>query len=236
MRYCRHFNALLIRKVILTLLACLVYGSSHSQIYIAPSTKFDLKNWKLQIPGPLEIKDLENYGSPYFYLTPENFMHFHLDASEKGTTPNASTVRDELRNLQNWNINEDHELSTIIRLKCNRTDCKATIIQIKSLTADNESAPPFLRIAVEGQNLYAHLKENIHHKTTGFLLKTGVINKFLSINVKVKNFRLIIIVDDEELLSKDVNYWVLNNHFKMGCYPQQTEGIFDIDVKELIVK
>ena len=236
MRYFRHFNALLVRKAILTLLVCLVYGPSHSQEYIAPSSKFDLQSWKLQIPGPLEIKDLKDYGSPYFYLTPENFMHFHLDASEKGTTPNASTVRDELRNLQNWKINEDHELSTIISLKCTRTECKATIIQIKSLSPENESAPPFLRIAVEGQNLYAHLKEDGNNNTKKFLLKTGVQNMFLSIMVKVKKSRLIILVDDAEVLSKEVSYWTLTNHFKMGCYPQQTEGIFDVDVKELIVK
>lgn len=220
-------------------LAFLIYAAvslSSMQDYIPPSAKFNLTNWKLQIPGPVEIKDLKGYASPYFYLTPEGFMHFHLDASEKGTTPNATHVRDELRNLQNWKIIENHQLSTIIRVKCSISDFNVTIIQIKCVTDNNDNVPPFLRVAVEGKNLYAHLKENVNNnKGTKILLKSDVNDMFLSINVKVKDKKLIIAVDDSEVLSRDVSYWVLNNHFKMGCYPQQSEGVFDIDVKNIVV-
>lgn len=220
----------------LILLICCVFGLSFIQHYIAPSTKFNLTAWKLQIPGPVEIKDLKDYACPYFYLTPEGFMHFHLEASEKGTTPNATHVRDELRNLPNWKIIENHELSTIIHVNCKMSDFKVTIIQIKCVTDNGENVPPFLRVAVEGRNLYAHLKENANsNKGTKILLKSNVDNMFFSVNVKVKDKILVIAVDDSEVLSKDISYWVLNNHFKMGCYPQQSEGIFDIDVKDMVV-
>ena len=43
-----------------------------------PSTVFDLQQWKLQIPGPKEIKDLKNYSSEYFYLNKAKEMCFHL--------------------------------------------------------------------------------------------------------------------------------------------------------------
>ena len=104
-------------KIYLTLLIFVIIGISFTQHYIAPSTKFNLTAWKLQIPGPVEIKDLKGYASPYFYLTQEGFMHLHLDATEKGTTPNATHVRDELRNLPNWKILTNNTLKGIIRLK-----------------------------------------------------------------------------------------------------------------------
>src|SRR6516162_1997348 len=64
-----------------------------------PAIAFDLRQWKLQIPGPKEIKTLTNYSSPYFHLNADNEMCFHLDAAEKGTTPNSHYVRSELRHL-----------------------------------------------------------------------------------------------------------------------------------------
>ncbi len=223
-------------SITLLLLIFAVISKPFCQGYIAPATKFNLAAWKLQIPGPIEIKDLSSYASPYFYLTQKGFIHFHLDASEKGTTPNATHVRAELRNIQNWKMIEDHELSTMVRVKCDITDFKVTIIQIKCVNDNNENVPPFLRLAVEGNNFYAYLKENIDtNKGTKILLKSDVKDLFFFINVKVKNKRLIINVDDLEVLSRDVSYWVLNNHFKMGCYPQQSAGIFDIDVKNMVV-
>ena len=224
----------MISKIILFLYAALAL--SCIQDHKAPSTRFALDTWKLQLPGPVEIKELKDYVSPYFYLTSEGFMHFHLDASEKGTTPNATHVRNELRNLLNWKITEDHTLSAVIRVQCNLSDFKVTIMQIKCLTEQDVSAPPFLRLAIEGKNLYAHLKESVSsNKATKYLLKADADRVFLSITVKVKDKKLVIVVDDLEVLSKDVSYWVLNNHFKMGCYPQQSEGVFDIDVKKINV-
>ena len=223
-------------KIIPVFFICIIFSFSAKQDYLAPSTKFTLDTWKLQIPGPLEIKDLKNYASSHFYLTKEGFMHFHLDAAEKGTTPNTTTVRDELRNLQHWKITENHELSAIIRIKCTITDFKVTIAQIKCTTENDESAPPFLRLAFDGKNLYAYLKENVNSdKATKILLKPDVGDMFVAVNIKVKDKRLIITVDDAEVLSKDVSYWPLNNHFKLGCYPQQTTGIFDVDVKKMVV-
>ena len=58
-----------------------------------PSNAFDLRPWKLQVPGPLEIKQLAGYSSPYFFLNKNREMVFHLDAAEKGTTTNAHYVR-----------------------------------------------------------------------------------------------------------------------------------------------
>src|SRR5713226_6937944 len=70
----------------------------------APATVFDLQQWKLQIPGPKEIKTLKNYSSTYFRLNAEKEMCLHLDTAEKGTTPNTHYVRSELRHLPEWDV------------------------------------------------------------------------------------------------------------------------------------
>src|SRR5580700_5642377 len=77
----------------------------------APSTVFDLHEWKLQVPGPKEIKDLRNYSSDYFHLAANKEMCFHLDAAEKGTTPNTHFVRSELRHLPDWGVGDAHTMS-----------------------------------------------------------------------------------------------------------------------------
>ena len=64
-----------------------------------PAQAFDLHGWKLQVPGPLEVKNLRNYASGYFFLNASREMCFSLDAAEKGTTPNTKYVRSELRHL-----------------------------------------------------------------------------------------------------------------------------------------
>ena len=202
----------------------------------APSSKFNLDNWKLQLPGPVEIKELKDYSDRHFYLTDENYMHFHLDAAEKGPTPNAVHVRAELRNLEKWKIDEDHSLSATMRVGCDSGNFRVTILQIKCQAPNEESAPPFLRIAAEGKNLYAFLKEDAHtNKGTKFLLKTGITNRFFQIDLRIRDKKLLVFADGVEVLRKEVGYWKLDNHFKMGVYPQQSFGVFDLDVKQFSV-
>ena len=53
----------------------------------APSTLFDLHQWKLQIPGPKEIKSLKSYSSDYFHLNAHKELCFKLDAAEHAFCP-----------------------------------------------------------------------------------------------------------------------------------------------------
>src|SRR5262249_26385086 len=113
----------------------------------APDSAFDLSNWKLQIPGPRDIKDLKKYSSEYFYLNPEKEMCFHLDASEKGSTKNSHYVRTELRHLPEWNVTERHILSGEFRVISQLSPNKVTVLQIHGIEDDGGKAPPLLRIA-----------------------------------------------------------------------------------------
>lgn len=201
-----------------------------------PAQLFDLHQWKLQIPGPKEIKDLKNYSSDYFHLDEEKEMVFDLDAAEKGTTPNTNYVRSELRHLLNWKIDETHGLSGEVRVESHLKPDKVTVLQIHGITDAGDNAPPFLRIAINKGDLYAVVKtENSGDKTQSVLLKKGVKTDYVKVAISIKAGTLAISVNDQEKLRRDATYWKFSNYFKAGCYPQATEGTVKVVFRKLSV-
>jgi len=205
-----------------------------------PSSVFDLHDWKITLPGPVEIKDLEGYSSPYFFLNTEKEMCFHLDASEKGTTPTAKYVRSELRHLPNWRVDESHALSAEVRAASNLKPDKLTVVQIHGITEDKKDAPPLLRIALQGGDLHAMIKTtNLNEKKSPeekILLREGLGGAFVKIDVRVEGGELFISIDGEEKVRRDLGFWKFLNYFKAGCYPQATEGVADVVFRQLTVR
>ena len=205
-----------------------------------PSSAFDLHDWKITLPGPVEIKDLEGYSSPYFYLSAENEMCFHLDASEKGTTPTAKYVRSELRHLPNWRVDESHTLSAEVRAASSLKPDKVTVVQIHGITEDKKDAPPLLRIALQGGDLHAMIKTtNLNEKNSPeekILLREGLGGAFVKIDVRVEGGELFISIDGTEKVRRDLGFWKFLNYFKAGCYPQATEGVADVVFGQLTVR
>ena len=206
----------------------------------APSSVFDLREWKITLPGPKEIKDLEGYSSSYFFLNAEKEMCFHLDASEKGTTPAAKYVRSELRHLPNWRSDESHALSAEVRATSSLKPDKVTVVQIHGITEDKKDAPPLLRVALQGSDLFAMLKTtSLHEKNSPeekILLREGLGGSFVKIDVCVEGGQLSISVDGEEKVQRDLGFWKFLNYFKAGCYPQATEGVADVVFRRLTVR
>jgi hypothetical protein len=200
----------------------------------APSKAFDLHAWKLQVPGPLEIKSLQNYSSPYFDLDPAKEMCFHLDASEKGTTPDAHFVRSELRHLPNWKTSETHTLSAEVRAVSHLDPDKVTVLQIHGIEANGADAPPLLRVALNKGDLVAVLKtsgEGDQGETIPLLKGLG--DQYVKVEITVKTKQLKIMVNGEEKLSRDLSFWKYMNYFKAGCYPQSTAGKVDVMFRKL---
>lgn len=207
-----------------------------SDQYKAPSIHFDLKDMKLQIPGPKDIKELNNYASNYFYLTKDSLMCFSLDASEQGHTANSHFVRSELRHAPNWFASEKHHLKATVKVKSEMQDYKVTVLQIHGITDKDENAPPLLRVAVNNNTLYAFTKpDNSGDITDKTLLKDNVFNKFFTVEIIVDNNVMYILVNGEKMLTKDLHFWIYKNYFKLGCYPQVHEGKFDIYFKSFEV-
>lgn len=203
----------------------------------APSEKFDLTGWKLQIPGPKDIKNLEGYASKYFYLNDQNEMTFWLNTAETGATPNSSYVRSELRHLDEWTVDKNQTLSATLKLHSKANPNRVTVLQIHGIADDGGNAPPLLRMAVEDDCLYAVIKLD----RTGFNaerveLLENVGEKEFSCDIQLLNKRMIIRVNGVEKFNRSMEYWQWKNYFKAGCYPQAHEGIVILEFKKLEVK
>jgi hypothetical protein len=218
-------------------LVAMLIGSSRAADTAPPAGAFDLQEWKLQIPGPLEVKQLAGYSSGYFHLNKNREMVFTLDAAEKGPTPNTKYVRSELRHLPNWRVDESHSLSAELKAVCRLDPDKVTVLQIHGIAEDGGDAPPLLRIALNGGDLFAMLKPgNEGERTDSILLKKGVATNWFKVEISVKNRRLLIAVDNQQKLSRSLAYWKYPNYFKAGCYPQAVQGTAEVSFRKLTVK
>ncbi len=203
-------------------------------------SKFDLSHWKLQIPGPKEIIPIGDYTSKYFSYGKEGEMIFWVDSSEKGTTPNSSYVRSELREMLNpndknvnWSLKGTHSINAELSVKTNTP--QVTIIKIHGIGKDGESVKPLLRLAVMDGDLYAWLKLDKNGEHTEKILLQRKVGRFTA-EILVKDYELKIKVNNETKLSRKVSYWTHNNYFKAGNYPQAESGITEVRFYKLEVK
>ncbi|HLJ57674.1 MAG TPA: polysaccharide lyase family 7 protein [Chthonomonadaceae bacterium] len=223
-------------KIIAVMLA-LLGGIAQAPGRGAPDAAFDLRDWKLQIPGPKEIKELTGYSSDHFYLSGAKEMCFHLDATEKGPTPHARSVRSELRHVANWTLDGEHALSGEFRVASHLKPDKVTTLQIHGIQADHSDAPPLLRIARNSGDLVAAIKTDAEGRKTEIVpLKRAVGDGFVLVDIVVKDRILTIDVDGEQKLRRDLSYWKFLDYFKAGCYPQATDGTVDVFFRKLTVK
>lgn len=203
----------------------------------APASAFDLSHWKLQIPGPKEVKALKGYSSPYFFLNADKEMVFHLDASEKGATPNTKYVRSELRHLPNWKATESHTLSAEVRAISHLKPDKVTMLQIHGIMEDKSDAPPLLRIALNNDDLVAMMKTDSEgDKTESVKLIKKLGANWAKVDIVVENQKLTVRVNGEVKVKRDLGFWKFPNYFKAGCYPQATEGTTDVFIRKLSAK
>ncbi len=223
---------ILVTLLLIFLNACPCFSQS-----IPVSKYFILQNWKLQVPGPTEIKDLINYSSSYFYLDADTSICLQLDASEKGHTRNSEFVRCELRHLSNWGIGENHWLSALIKLNSDISEYQVTVMQIHGITVLQENAPPLLRIALVNGDLYAFLKsDSAGNRTEKILLKTSVSNSWFHVSIQNEGRYLDISVDNRPCLHRNIDYWKFKNYFKLGCYPQIKTGKLKMNIKSFEVR
>jgi hypothetical protein len=195
-----------------------------------------LSLWKLQIPGPEEILDLQNYSSEYFRITNKNEICFSLNAAEKGATENAKYVRSELRHILNWSISESHALEGEVRVDSNAEPDKVTVAQIHGITQSGENAPPLLRLALNKGILVAFIKtDNSGEKTDSVVLKKNLTGRYFSYKIEVQKGTMKITVDNDLKITRDLNFWKFNNYFKAGCYPQAVKGNVKVYYRKLSV-
>ena len=199
-----------------------------------PSQGADLQGWKLQIPGPQEVKNLEGYDSRYFGTGKDGDLHFRLDAAEPGATANSAYVRSELRHLAEWPIGEAHALSAEFRVVSRLKPDRVTVLQIHGITAEGENAPPLLRIALNEGDLVAVLKTGPSGEETRRLpLRKALGSHWASVDIRLEGRLMKILVDGQVRVLQDLSYWPHRNYFKAGCYPQAKRGKVEVTFKSL---
>jgi hypothetical protein len=197
--------------------------------YVAPSTRFSLDGWKLQIPGPRDIRALGGYGSRYFSRDASKHMRFWVDCAEPGATANSKYVRSELRHLSEWRVTDAGEraLSGTLTINSHARPDIVTFMQIHGVTPLGASAPPLLRLYRRERAIFAALKRNSAGADTEHIRLADVLqDAVIDCAIAVRDARLTVTLNGASApaLTRDIDYWRNLCYFKAGCYPQATSG------------
>ena len=125
-------------------------------------------------------------------------------------------------------------MSAEVRVISHLKPDKVTVLQIHGITEDNGDAPPLLRIAMQKGDLVAVIKTTQDgDKNDTLILKKGVRESFVKVDVSVHAGQLKIAVDHQEKVNRSLSFWAFPNYFKTGCYPQAKEGTVEVIFRKL---
>ncbi len=146
-------------------------------------------------------------------------------------------MRVELRQRANWTADEAHALVAEVKAVSQLVPDKLTLLQIHGIGPDGGNAPPLLRIAMNHGDLYAFIKTSADgDKTDSLLLERGVAGRYFIAEVAVNARRLVIRINRQEKVNRDIAYWPFENYFKAGCYPQARQGRATVTFRSLTVR
>ena len=203
-----------------------------------PSSAFELRGWKLQLPGPREIRDLDGYSTDDFRLDAAGRIVFSLDAPAPGPTANSRFVRNELRHLTEWaTTGPEHRLDVTVEVDSSFHPDIVTVAQIHGIGGAREHRPPLLRVVWQGDRIVAVAKTgNQSERDERVVLRTGTAHGPTHITITTGDGRLGVAVDDEPALEREVSWWPWKNYFKTGCYPQARTGRGTVRLSRLTVR
>ncbi|MBQ9909659.1 MAG: polysaccharide lyase family 7 protein [Treponema sp.] len=203
----------------------------------------NISSWLFQYPsgttegGMLSSPVTQDFKSKYFSIyeneSGTKYMRFSLDASDKGKSKNGSSVRAELRNLQEWTLSDSASLSyTFYLTSTDFKKAKFTVGQFLQHCTKKDS--PLCRIELENGKITAKVTNYKSDGVTKADGKThsydlGTISQFqeVSIKIQVENKVLSLYRDDtlkathtfaDSVSSK------LKNYFKAGIYYQNKDS------------
>lgn len=200
-------------------------------------------SWKLQYPsgtdegGMLQAQITEDFKSKYFSLFEsedgKKYLRFSLDASDKGKSKNGSSVRAELRNLDEWTMSGKNELSYSFYLTSTDFEkARFTVGQFLQHCSLKDS--PLCRIELENGKITAKVtnyesdgKTKSDGKTHKYDL--GEISQFEEVSIKIAlDGKKMNLFRDNELkathtFSDEVNS-ENKNYFKAGIYYQNKDS------------
>ena len=197
-----------------------------------------LQGWKLQIPGPREIPDPAGYVGESFRIDGDGSFRFWVDCAEQGATPHSTFVRSELRHAANWTLVPGARRSLAARMAVSSTATpdKVTALQIHGITTGGENVSPLLRVAVDQGAVTAHVKTDAGgERTDHIVLLAGIGAGEWACRIGVEGRALVVAIDGEETLRRDISFWPHANYFKLGCYPQAHAGEVIVTARDVAV-
>ncbi len=212
-------------------------------LLLSTSYAIDFSQWVLQYPsgttekGMLTASITQDFKSKYFSLyeneSGTKYMRFSLDASDKGKSKNGSSVRAELRNLQEWKLSDSASLSyTFYLTSTDFKNAKFTVGQFLQHCTQKDS--PLCRIELENGKITAKVTNYESDGVTKADGKThsydlGTVSQFqeVSIRIQVENKVLSLyrdgIIQATHIFSDAVSS-KLKNYFKAGIYYQNKDS------------
>lgn len=232
---------------------------SESELAGRKSAFLGLQNpdsWKLQFPsgtdagGMLQAEITEDFKSKYFSLFESNdgkkYLRFPLDASDKGKSKNGSSVRAELRNLNEWTMSGCNEFSYSFYLTSTDFE-KARFTVGQFLQHCSKKDSPLCRIELENGKITAKVTNYEPDGTTKSDGKThnydlGEISQFEEVSIKIaldgKNLNLFrgnelkaTHTFSDEVSSENKNYFKAGIYYQNRDSPEIFTEIFMRDLK-----
>ena len=226
-------------------LSCASGVEKNQAAWRTPSHLISEKEWKLQFPGGTKMAEqklLGGYASRYYSLYCDEdgteWIHFALDGADSGHSKNTRYVRSELRHVENWNLLNRRSMSYTFRANASQAQSSYTVGQIHILPDDSVipgETSPLLRLEIVKNQFRAKIKDYAdgHYETIILCGYKDGSEKRVAVETVGEN--LSVFVDGEKKFTRRV-FCPFKNYFKVGIYPQQTHGLFDVFVKDLVVE
>ncbi|WP_407424938.1 polysaccharide lyase family 7 protein [Treponema sp.] len=219
--------------------------ASYQTEFSSPSHLITVSEWKFQFPGGskmAEEKQLSGFSSKYYSVFKDEggteWIHFALDAGDKGHSKNTKYVRSELRHLENWDMKGFHRMSYTFKAFSDDKSAKFTVGQIHCVPDEKIMSgehSPLLRIAVADGKIRAWIKNYSDGSYKSPVLGAYSYGEEKSVGIETTENILAIYMDGRKVFQEEV-FCPFKNYFKIGVYPQQTHGFFDVLIKDLKVE
>lgn len=209
----------------------------------SPTELFDYQNWTFQYPAGDTCKTIqikEGYKSKFFslYSGDAQYIHFALDATEKGTTTNSNFVRSELHHKEFFDSNDGKKRTLEFIFNTNGTDTTQEWdigqIHIKPIDVTQEHSP-LLRLGVKDGFYIAHLKNYATKKYQHIKLSPYTYGTDMKVKIEYQNKNLCVFINDlpTQIQDYDCSTCTFVNYFKVGLYAQTTQGFYEVFIKAL---
>jgi len=204
---------------------------------LPPGQNFDLSQFVLQLPvasgtSVLQIKDLANYSSEYFYTEPDGAMSFWCPVTG-AHTPNTHYPRTELREVApggDWSITGTHTLKATFKMIKNPPSGGTIIGQIHGNATDGTGEVLKLEWTTANAIIASVEKDTAPAQQVNLALGSYALGALITYVIRLENRLLTVTITDAKG-SKSVSSsyaaasWQNDKYyFKLGDYVQADTG------------